>query len=491
MTKPNRILSALAAIPGLVYLATSAVIIAAMACKVGAKYSFNINEGWNAYWASAAWSGADLYPPLADLKLDNYPPLWFYLTGAVGHLVGDDIRAGRAIAAAALLLNGVVISLIAREIAGTKRAWWLAGTAFVALFGLFHQDYVGANDPQVLASLFMTLAVLLVVRSTDEAPSLAVLARVVLLMIVAGLIKHNIVAAPLSVGLFFLLSGRPGTLARFLGLSVVGVALACAGLYLAYSNSVFASILFPRPYSAGIGWAQTLDELTQYGLLLAVIPFLAFLSNAKARLVVIYAVVALLLGAALSGGYGVDFNVFFDLLFCICVGLGVMVAALLQLIERQEASDQLRWAATAAWIAIALVPPLIAVRAVGDDIAEAFAAVTDTSYQADLGYVRSAGRRTRSVAPGNVVCRDLALCYWAGQPFTLDLNTLPMLAAKVPGVEDAVVAQIEACRFSLIELNLSEAAEDPLTDRMRRALLSHYKMEQETPYGVYWRPRCG
>lgn len=483
MMKPQRLMSALAAVPGLAFIAMATVIVAAMACKVGAQYGFNVNEGWNAYWASAAWSGADLYPAPSELKLDNYPPLWFYLTGASGHLIGDNIRAGRAIATAALLLNGLLISLIAREISGTRRAWWLAGTAFVALFGLFHQDYAGANDPQVLASAFMTLAVLLVVRAAGEADSVASIARVVSVMVVAGLIKHNIVAAPLSIALFFLLSGRPRVIVGFIGLSTVGVAIACAALYLAYGKSIFASVLFPRPYSAGVGWAQTSDQLRQYGLLLAVIPFLAFFANAKARLVVIYALVALVLGAALSGGYGVDFNVFFDLLFCICVGLGVMGAAVMRLIDKRGASDRLLWTATAGWIAIALVPPLIAVPSAGADIAEAFTAMADTSYAADVRYVRPA-------APGTVVCRDLALCYWAGRPLALDLNTLPILVAKLPALEDAVVAQIDACKFSLIQLELSDAAEDPLTDRMRRALLSHYKIAHETPFGLYWRARC-
>ncbi|HUI97243.1 MAG TPA: hypothetical protein VLX44_15915 [Xanthobacteraceae bacterium] len=490
MIKPHRILFALAALPGFAYLAMVAVIIAAMACKVGAKYSFNINDGWNAYWASAAWSGADLYPPPSALKLNNYPPLWFYLSGAIGHLAGDIIRAGRAVAAAALLLTGVVIALIAREIAGTWRAAWIAGTAFIAIFGLIHQDYAGANDPQVLASLVMTFAVLLAVRSAGETPGLAVLGRIVAVMIVAGLIKHNIVAAPFSIALFYLLSGRPRALAGFVGLSIVGGALACAGLYLAYGTSIFASLLFPRPYSAGIGWAQTFDQLRQYGLLLAVIPFLAVYPGPKARLVAIYAVVALLLGAALSGGYGVDFNVFFDALFCISVGLGVMGAAVPALIAAPERSNGLRLAATAGWIAVALVPPLIAAPSASADLAEAFAAIADTSYAVDLRTIRSAPARTRSAGPGTVVCRDLALCYWAGRPFTLDLNTLRIIVAHVPALEDTVVGEIEACRFALIELDLPDAGEDPLTDRMRRALVSHYTIAQETPFGVYWRPRC-
>jgi hypothetical protein len=81
------------------------------------------------------------------------------------------------------------------------------------------------------------------------------------------------------------------------------------------------------------------------------------------------------------------------------------------------------------------------------------------------------------------------LCYWAGQQLTLALNTLPILVAELPVLKDAVVAQIEARKFPLIQLDLADAAEDPLTDRMRRALQSHYQIAQETPFGPYWRCR--
>ena len=487
MFKPHKILSALAALPGLAYLTISVVIIAAMACKTGAIYSFNnINEGWNAFWASAAWSGANLYPPVGDLKLNNYPPIWFYLTGAIGHLVGDNIRAGRAIAAAALLVNGAVICLIVREIAGTHRAWWLAGAAFIAIFGLFYQDYAAANDPQLLASLLMMIAIWLVIRTTGETPLLAFLPSVVLVMIVAGLIKHNIIAAPLSIALFFLLSRRPRALIGFVGLSMVAVAIACAALYLAYGKSFFASLLLPRPFDGNVAWEQTRDQLEQYGLLLAVIPFLAFRRDTKARLVLIYAVVALFQGAALSGGYRVDVNVFFDLLFCICVGLGVMGAAVLRYVENESGSLGRRWTAAACWISIALLAPSIAVPSASDQITEAFSAVTDDSYAEDLQYIRS-------MAPGQVVCRDLALCYWAGQPFNLDLNNFRIVVWAVPELEEQVVTQIESCRFSLIELDTewTDKAEGPLSDRVRAALASRYEQVRETEFGVYWRPHCG
>ncbi len=487
MMTPPTIPSALAALPRLAYLAISAVIIAAMACKVGARFSFsNVNEGWNAYWAGAAWSGANLYPPAESLSLNNYPPVWFFLTGALGHLAGDNIRAGRAIAAVAVLLNAAVLSLIAREIVGPRKGAWLAGASFIALFGLFYQSYAAADDPQVLAGLLMMIAVWLAIRSIDATPSPASHAAIVGAMIAAGLVKHSVIAAPLAVALFFALTRRPRALAGFVAVSIVGVAMACAGLYLAFGKGIFASLLLPRPYDVEVAWAQTADQLVQYGLLLLVIPFLALRSDAGSRLIVIYAVVALVEGAALSGGYRVDVNAFFDLLCAVAIGLGVMAAAVAQYLRKPGPSGRLQWAAAAGWIAIALLPPLIAIPSASDDINDAFDAVTDDSYEAELQYVRS-------VAPGAVVCQDLALCYWAGQPLTLDMNSLRTLAWAVPGLEDRVVAQIERCRFALVELDAdwTDEADGPLSDRMAEALTSRYAMVRENEFGLYWRPRCG
>ncbi len=485
MVKPQKMLSALAAVPIVVYGAIALVMIAAMACKVGTRFSFNVNEGWNAYWAAAAWSGADLYPPLAGLKLNNYLPLWFYLTGALGAVVGDNVRAGRAIAAAALLLDGAVVALIAREIVGRRKGWWLAGIAFVALFGIFHQDYAAADDPQMLASLFMLIALWRVVRTVDAAPPAAFWAGVVLLMLVAGLIKHNIVAAPLSIALFLLLSGRARALGTFICLSVAAVVVAGAGLYAAYGKSMFALLLLARPYNAGVAWSQSLEQFKQYGLLLAVVPFLAFRADAKTRLVLIYAVVSLALGVAMSGVDGVDVNVFFDLLFCIAIGLGVMGAGVAQYVQKGDAPRGLRWAAAAGWLAIALVSPLLAIISGREGITDAFVAVTDDGFAADLRYMRS-------VPPGPVICRDPTLCYWAGEPFNLDLNNIRSIAFAVPALEDAVVARIERCEFPLIELNddWTDPVNGPLTDRIRAAINSRYEQVRESKYGLYWRPRC-
>ena len=486
-----KILGALAALPGVVYVALALMVVAALGCKVGTRFSFNVNEGWNAYWAKAAWSGADLYPSLDGLRLNNYLPLWFYLPGALGALIGDNIRAGRAIAAVALLLDGAVIALIAREIIGTGKAWlgwqgwWLAGVAFIALFGIYHQDYAAADDPQIFASLFMLIALWRVIRTIDASPTLAEWGGVVALMIIAGLIKHNIVAAPLSIGLFLLLSGRVRALIMFVGLSIIAVAVACAGFHLAYGNSVFALLLLPRPYHINIAWSQSLEQLEQYGLLLAVIPFLAVRSDARSRLVLIYAVVALVLGVILSGGDGVDVNVFFDLFFCIAIGLGVMGAAVAQVVREDARSAGVRSAAVAGWLAVTLVSPSFALLSSRETVTDAFAAVTDGAYAEDLQYIRA--------TPGPVVCRDPTLCYWAGKPLALDLNNVRSMAFARPALEDAVVGRIERCEFPLIQLgdDWNDADNGPLTDRIRDAIEAHYREVRTSRYGLYWRPTCG
>ena len=65
---------------------------------MGLRLPLDPNEGWNAYHAAAAMSGTPLYPGPRSFMIDNYPPLSFYLVGALGRLFGDNIFAGRIIA---------------------------------------------------------------------------------------------------------------------------------------------------------------------------------------------------------------------------------------------------------------------------------------------------------------------------------------------------------------------------------------------------------
>src|SRR6185295_16458982 len=64
---------------------------------LGLHVPFDPNEGWNAYFAQMAMRSGSPYPPDGGFLVNNYPPLSFYLVGAIGKLLGDNIVAGRIV----------------------------------------------------------------------------------------------------------------------------------------------------------------------------------------------------------------------------------------------------------------------------------------------------------------------------------------------------------------------------------------------------------
>ena len=80
------------------FLAVLALAAAALLARdiiaVPAHVPLDPNEGWNAYHALAAMAGRGLYPPPGALMINNYPPLSFFLVGALGRITGDMIVAG-------------------------------------------------------------------------------------------------------------------------------------------------------------------------------------------------------------------------------------------------------------------------------------------------------------------------------------------------------------------------------------------------------------
>ncbi len=111
----------------------------------------NYNEGWLAFYAARAVHGGVLYPPPGAFTTNNYPPLSFYLTGALAAAVGDNVVAGRLIAIAALGLAAGGIGVCARRL-GARAPAAATGAILFLLFNLtFFHTYVAMADPQWLA----------------------------------------------------------------------------------------------------------------------------------------------------------------------------------------------------------------------------------------------------------------------------------------------------------------------------------------------------
>src|SRR5215467_3441868 len=152
------------------------------------------NEGWNAYHAADAMSGAPLYPGTNVLFFNNYPPLSFYLVGALGNMLGDNIVAGRCVSLMSFAATVVLIALIAKRMRVGVLPWIVGALFFTSVLLLF-SDYVGLNDPQLLGHALQFVG-LFVVLGEPRRTQTTILAA--FLFIGALFVKHNLVVLPLA-----------------------------------------------------------------------------------------------------------------------------------------------------------------------------------------------------------------------------------------------------------------------------------------------------
>ncbi len=159
------------------------------------RISLNPNEGWNALHTQAWLAGRPLYLNPAGPVLNNYPPLSFAVVALLGRLTGDLIVAGRILALVSLLAVATFSGVIACMVSGARAAGWFTGMLFCTTFLVGYTDYVAMNDPQLLALALSTLGLWALLRNWD---SPAALIGAMVLMLLAGLAKHNMIALPIA-----------------------------------------------------------------------------------------------------------------------------------------------------------------------------------------------------------------------------------------------------------------------------------------------------
>src|ERR1044072_3004892 len=205
------------------------------------------NEGWNAYHADTALRGGMLYPPPDGLVANNYPPLSFYVVGALARLFGDALYVGRALSILATLGIGAAAAMLVRQFGGSRAASLIAGSWFVATMVRFFEYYVGMNEPQLLGQAVMVwgLVWLLKLHAAGRAVEPAVL-----VMVAAGFVKHNFIVVP-AVALLWLArdNWRLGLRAAIVGgiAAAMGLAL-CPFLF---APPFIADMMMPRTRTEG------------------------------------------------------------------------------------------------------------------------------------------------------------------------------------------------------------------------------------------------
>jgi hypothetical protein len=387
------------------------------------------NEGWNAYHADAAVGGGALYPSPDTLIVNNYPPLSFYALGWLGRIFGDALYVGRVLSLLATLGLGALIARVVLQLGGGRASAAIAGLWFVATMARCYSRFVGMNDPQLAGQLIMVAALSWFLARDKVGKSAD---PPILLMVLAGFWKHNIVAVPLTVlAWLWLRDGR-----RALRPTLIGIGVALLGLALCiavYGDVFLANLLTPRPYRlmraiGGLGRAQWILPALAIWAIWAWSERTTF----AARFTGLYVGIAFASYLAQWTGEDILDNAQFDLVIATAIGLGIAL-------DRAGATafaQRFGVAAARATVVLILVVRLVATLRI-----EPFLILFDPAYRAAFSanaqVARAEAARVAAIR-GPVACDYKVICRMAGKPFVYDDFRADMLimtgAAK--GLDD-------------------------------------------------------
>jgi hypothetical protein len=444
------------------------------------------NEGWNAYFGLRAIDGGQLYPPAGSLLTNNYPPLSFYIVGAVGHLTGDNIFAGRVIAL--LSLSWVSWSIYAwlRLTGSAAKIATVGAATFLAYAVTYGRDYVAMNDPQWLAHAIMICGLRVLWRGKDSTRH--ILAGSILMM-AGGWTKHLLIPLPLTVTLWLLWRSR-SAFATWAVCSAVVLAASGGLTWWLYGPAFFDSLLAPREYLRQQAISTTAGALKCFAplLLLWLITLVRSRFNERTAFISLYLVISGLIGIAASGGEGVDTNAFFDAMIA-----GSLAAALAveTLWDRpgapQPAADESvqngrgpLWAARGPAAALALAVCLVSYAAsLARPQIEQIANVDALEKAAvdDIKVISAQGH-------GRAACELPGLCYWAKSQFMVDFFFFGQRLKTGVIPASACAATFNGSTIPLVQLDPNpKARQKLLPEYCNEMITSHYKAIRQSSFG--------
>lgn len=404
------------------------------------------NEGWNAFFAQIALQGGDLYASSGGTIINNYPPLSFYIVGSIGHLTGDNIFAGRAVALISMFVVAGNIFLWLRTVGASARVAWLGAGIFAAFALTYARSYAGMDDPQWLAHALMTSGMVVLWRG--NASTRAILLGSMLIL-AGGWTKHLLIPLPIAVTWWLMRRSRSAflTWAACCALLLAAISLL---VWRMFGSSFFDSLLAAREFSrhqaiVRFRWAlQCLAPIIALTLLL--IPRARHSESAEFALA--YALIAALVAVASSGGVGVDINAYFD----VVIAASLCAALAAQAFWRRRLSGsvpdcQVGPAVTlllGSWVVIyagsLLHGTLRDLHSLNERERDTLAAVR---------FIAASGG-------GRAACEAPALCYWGKNRFMLDFFNYGqrLKLGKQPTL--ACAAVFDGKYIPLLQLNSSD-----------------------------------
>jgi len=484
MPKPYRITVAV--------LAGLAILMFAYPCyRIGFETEIDYNEGWNSFMQLRAMGGASPYSRDFPMFFNNYPPLSFYLVGLLGAVIDDPTTAGRLLSLLAVAAITASSAMVTRAAGGGRTDAALGAATCLGLFSAFATDYVGVNDPQLLAQAFLCLGFAIYVGT----PATPVRLGMVAALFALGLLtKHNVLVLPLVVSLHALWRARGAARITYFATGIALAALAGLAIHLLYGPDFFRLLLAPRTYDVGRGFLMAMEVFGHLQSALAAVGLFLLLARKEdtvTTLVAAYLLGSLVLGCLLAGGAGVDINIFFDTMIALAMGTGLAAKRLRQQTGLPAGAPTLL--ALVANAGVILFSP----EALGRFGVDALGELDQRQalFREDLAYLKG--------IPGPAICESMLLCLKSGRPVWFDpYNTLQATLTgrldpdQVLGLlRDHAVAVVQVSSTREHPVDQAPGAQampprfvnmgDPVFDELDRS----YRLDRVGLSGRFYRPR--
>lgn len=428
------------------------------AFAIGAHVPLDPQEGWHAYLAQAAVTGHPLYPQ--GLMINNYPPLSFYIVGALSNITRDAIVTGRLVSLIAFfaLAGGIIVCL--REMGASVLAS-LFGALFFAAGLLIAGNEVAINDPRLLGHALQLAGLSLLLPTRRDVLFAA-------LLMAAGLfVQHTLLALPLA-SLIWLWGRDRAEAARF---SIALLILCLAGLALTrffLGPNLLTLLNASRPWALANFIISAAHFSSWAGVAIIAAALITWMKpkDEMVRLVALYTGASLIVGGIFSFSDGVDSSIFCDAAIALGLGAGLVLLHL-----------PLRWTGAAA---LALTAPLALFPAHAPERKNSpYSEVLARAVPLDIAFLR--------IHPGPALCQNLALCYMAGKEEPVDVVNLAEAIRTRSRSDAELIGLINARHFGAVQID----SLDPfvLGAKVKAALLAHYRVSRDDNEGVFLEPR--
>lgn len=477
-----------------IVLLFSVVITLENLVAIGFFFERNYNEGWNVYNAERFIHNQLIYDN-NYWRINNYPIGSFLIIASVNRLLNNLLLSGRIVALISFAAIGVFAALTVRRLGCERTDAVFGGGCALGFCYLVAPAWIITDDPQTLGEAVMLGGL---VSYLSGRPGRFSLFRTASLIVIAGFMKHNILAIPVAITLdlaicsprrlMFWLASCAGLVGGFLGLTQIEA-----------GGAFIDHLLSPRIFS----WHGVRYHLIKY-LRLFKLPLITIAVGcrlvfpAHRFVLTIWGLTSICLASIFSGFEGTSYNMFQDTAVFLGVAAGALFCEL-----RKAAAARGRFAGLFAGIAaLVLAQPILG--RIPSAVLQLFHAgalleadrVAQATFLADAKYIAD--------ARGPAICESLLMCYLAGQPFTLDpFNSRQyILAGKLDQTE--LIRRVADHQFMVIQLR-GDICDDPasavchilhypqkfnrFTDETLYAIDRYYRVGRRSRYGTFYVPQ--